>query len=81
MRGGGCRSRMQARRPDGRSDGAAAPNTALQPTRQSRADFACVWYAHGSTGWEAPSGGRLSFTVIRHVNGKCRTFPVKNERK
>jgi len=24
---------------------------------------------------------RLHSGVIRHVNGKCRTFPVKNERK
>lgn len=32
-------------------------------------------------GESCPSHLPLSLTVIRHVNGNCRTFPVKNERK
>jgi hypothetical protein len=34
---------------------------------------------NGGTHWG--SFAPLKLIVIRHVNGKCRTFPVKNERK
>jgi len=61
---------------------AASFNKQLQRTvirrhvRAASASFHCALAAR----WTAQCAA-AELHVIRHVNGKCRTFPVKNERK